>query len=155
MKNLAKFLLIVLALLTAAAVFSSCNKDSTDDSDPAVSEVKKLLEAYYTDINDKDFDNIGQYFGSGVTDVQERIDSFKFMSTIFEVKYELGDVIALYLEDGNISASAVTKITSKNISTDTTTVVSEHSTYIIGKENDKMVIISMDIGDSQVVDSAN
>lgn len=142
-------LLLALTLLTSAAL--SCKNEADEQQeDPAVTDVKTLLNAYYADINAKNYTNISYYYPSD-TDVQERIDNFTFMSQYLDMTYEIIDVSALYLEDGTISASVNTKVTSTNLVSGDVTIMKEPSSYLIGKEGEKFVILTVSNGEGEII----
>lgn len=156
MKKVLKLISAILAVMLVMSAFVACSSDKggANDDDPAVAAVRKLIDAYYKDINGGNYDGIGKYFGSEITDVQEKITSFKFNAEYYTSSYEIDSIEALYLENGNISATVTTIRTSVDKTSGKKTVVSEPSTYIIGAETEggEIVILMMAIGESSIIE---
>lgn len=161
MKLLFKALLIIISVCLLFSIFTSCEKsndsDNTEtttageDNNPASTETKEFFSSYYKELNNKNFSAISDYFSEDAEALQSKIDNFTFMATIFDVKYEIDDVEAMYLEDGNISVSLVTLITSTNKEKGSVTVMKEPSEYLITKTDGKLIITLYTVGESEVV----
>ncbi|MHB1153017.1 MAG: hypothetical protein ACYCWE_18300 [Eubacteriales bacterium] len=161
MKLLLKTFLIIISVCLLFAVFISCEKsndgDNTEtttegeDNNPASTETKEFFTSYYNELNNKNFSAISDYFSEDAEALQSKIDNFTFMATLFDVKYEIDDVEAMYLEDGNISVSLVTLITSTNKEKGSVTVMKEPSEYLITKTDGKLIITLYTVGESEVV----
>lgn len=160
MKLFRKISCIILAFCIILTVCASCsnnnggntdsNSTSKDDS-PASKETREFFTDYYNELNNKNFAAVSDYFSEDAEALKSKIDNFTFMASLFNVRYEIDSVEAVYLEDGNISASLVTLITSKNIETGAVTVMKEPSSYLITKTDNKLIITSYTVGEIEVV----
>lgn len=161
MKLLLKTLFILISICLMFTIFTSCEKSNDgnntetttagEDNNPASTETKEFFTSYYNELNNKNFSAISDYFSEDAEALQSKIDNFTFMATLFDVKYEIDDVKAMYLEDGNISVSLVTLITSTNKEKGSVTVMKEPSSYLITKTDGKLMITSYAVGESEVV----
>lgn len=161
MKLLLKTLFIIISICLLFTVSMSCEKSNDgdnaetttagEDNNPASTETKEFFTSYYNELNNKNFSAISDYFSEDAEALQSKIDNFTFMATLFDVKYEIDDVEAMYLEDGNISVSLVTLITSTNKEKGSVTVMKEPSEYLITKTDGKLIITLYTVGESEVV----
>lgn len=150
---------IILTFCILITVCASCsnngggNTESTTskENSPASIETRDFFSKYYNELNNKNFAAVSDCFSEDAEALKSKIDNFTFMSSLFNVKYEIDSAEGVYLEDGNISASLVTLITSKNIETGAVTVMKEPSTYLITKTGDKLIITSYAVGESEIV----
>jgi hypothetical protein len=140
------------------AVCASCSNNGNTDSDttskeesPASKETREFFTDYYNELNNKNFAAVSDYFSEAADALKSKIDNFTFMASLFNVKYEIDSVESVYIENGNISASIVTLITSTNIETGAVTVVKEPSSYLITKTDNKLIITWYAVGESEVV----
>lgn len=160
MKSLIKALCIIFIISMLSGVFVSCEKKNegentetttvTEES-PASAETREFFTKYYEELNNKNFSVISDYFSEEEEVLQSKIDNFTFMATLFDVKYEIDSVEAVYLEDGNISVTLITLITSTDIKTGSVTVMKEPSEYLITKTDGKLIITLYTVGESEVV----
>ncbi|MDD4772343.1 MAG: hypothetical protein PHZ09_01890 [Eubacteriales bacterium] len=159
MKFILKLFILAISLCMLTAVYTSCEKQNGDntetsastDESPASIETRQFFTDYYNETNNKNFSVITDYFAEDEETLQSKIDNFTFMATMFDVKYEIDSVEAMYLEDGNISVSLITLITSENKDSGSVTVMKEPSSYLLEKKDNKLMIISYAVGESEVV----
>lgn len=158
MNSFFKIILISLAVCLIISVSYSCSKKNNDSGDttsveesPAVEETREFFTSYYNELNNKNFNAVSEYFSEEAEAIKSKIDNFTFMASLFNVKYEISEVEATYLEDGNISATIITLITSENIDSGAVTVMKEPSYYLISKSDGKLIITSYSVGESEVV----
>ncbi len=160
MKSLVKAICMIITVGILSGVFISCNKKSEGENtetttvtekNPASAETREFFTKYYEELNNKNFSVISDYFSEEEEILRSKIDNFTFMATLFDVKYEIDSVEAVYLEDGNISVTLVTLITSTDIKTGSVTVMKEPSEYLITKTDGKLIITLYTVGESEVV----
>ena len=112
--NIITFILV--AAMLCCMMFSCNNSDTNTDDDgnsEAIREVEELFNAYFKDLNDKNFSSIAKYYSSS-TNTETMIASLEFNSSMFDITYELASVVATFVDDGNIGATVDFKQTSKN-----------------------------------------
>jgi len=153
--NIITFILV--AAMLCCMMFSCNNSDANTDDDvnsEAIREVEELFNAYFKDLNDKNFSSIAKYYSSG-TNTETMIASLEFNSSMFDITYELDSVVATFVDDGNIGATVDFKQTSKNLNNPSrVTVTMEHHTYLITNENGTYVIKSMAVGEGDVISNS-
>ncbi len=160
MKISLRILYLAISVILLLSVLISCKNGNTDGNgeiptsnidNPATLETREFFTKYYNELNNKNFTAIKDYFSEDAEALQSKIDNFTFMSSLFDVKYEIDKVEAMYLEDGNISVSLVTLITSTNKDNGSITLMKEPSEYLITKKDGNLLVILYTVGESEVV----
>lgn len=150
-KGIIKIALLLMSAFILVTAIASCKKDEEGEKeDPAVTEVKTFLTEYLATLNSKKYDELSKYY-QNTDNVTQMAENFSFMTNYFETTYELLDVSAVYLDDGNISASVSVKRTSKKLENGETTVYKDPSSYLFGKTESGLVIISYSEGESEIL----
>ena len=158
MKRFTNIIVFVLVFAILCCTMFACqNNDNANDNSAdaaATREVERLFSDYFKDLNDKNFTAISKYYSSG-TNTETMIASLEFSSSLFDVTYEIENIIATFVDNGNIGATVDFKQTSKNLrNASKVTVTMEHHTYLIIKENDTYVIKDMAVGEGDVISNS-
>ena len=164
MKNKIIGILLVLILLISSAVMLSCGeKENPDDTgetgtettlsaeDPAIAETRAFFEKMYIDLNNANYAALKNYYDEPEEIINEKIANFEFMAAYFTVEYEIADITATYLENGDIGADVVVLAKSTNNSSEDFTITKEPNSYLLKKTDGVLKIASYAAGDIEII----
>jgi len=126
----------------------------TGDS-AAITDVTNFINNYYNELNNGNYEIILNVFSDDEKVLQSRISNFELMASMFTTKYEVLSVDADYTDDGSITATVITKITSTNVDSGVTNLMKEPSYYTLEAKGDSFVFTSYSAGESELIVETN